>query len=90
MPRRSHTRLLAVLVIIAIGVVLWSVGPVPNESLEDAPSDNAPAAEAEGGLSAAESPVAAMLALGDTTESVRATEGTPLAVRTGRWEYGPS
>jgi hypothetical protein len=43
MPRRSHTRLLAVLVIIAIGVVLWSVGPVPGEPLEETPSDSVPA-----------------------------------------------
>jgi hypothetical protein len=45
MPRRSHTRLLAVLVIIAIGVVLWSVGPAPSEPLEDAPGNSLPVEE---------------------------------------------
>jgi hypothetical protein len=42
MPRRSYTRLLAVLVIIAIGVVLWSVGPAPSETLEETPGDSVP------------------------------------------------
>ncbi|MET0330182.1 MAG: J domain-containing protein [Dyella sp.] len=87
MPRRSHTRLLAVLVIIIIGGVLWSVGPTPSEAPEEAPGDSIPA---EYGLGIAGLPLVVPLALGDTTESVRTSEGTPLVVRADRWEYGPS
>jgi hypothetical protein len=87
MPRRSYSRLLAVLAIIIIGVVLWSVGPVPSEALEEAPSESV---SDEYGLGATMLPLMSPLALGDTMESVRASEGTPLVVRAGRWEYGPS
>ena len=82
--RRSHTKILVLLAVVATGTLLWSIAPLsslPETALIPEPVNE---------VSQPESLASQVLSLGMSAESVRAIEGDPEAVHDGRWEYGPS
>jgi hypothetical protein len=78
-------KLLIPVALVAIGILFWgisAVAPPPDDTADSATSDN--------DAKPADAPVAPMLAVGMSPETVRAIEGDPVAVRDDLWEYGPS
>jgi hypothetical protein len=84
-PRRSRSKWLALLIVIAVAVLLWNVAPISLVTdFTPTPTATAPSADETDASSA---PV---LTLGMSARSVRAIEGAPDTIEGDRWEYGPS
>jgi hypothetical protein len=83
MPGRTRSKWLVMLATVAVGVLLWSVAPL-SSSPENTP------AHADDDASASESTATPMLALGMSSQNVRAIEGDPVSIHDDRWDYGPS
>jgi hypothetical protein len=90
-PRRSRSRLLTLLLaVVAVGVLLWSVVPIPSS-----PGTSPQSSSDDDGSDVVEpvarvDPVARVLTLGMPAETVRAIQGDPVTIQDDRWEYGPS
>jgi len=88
--RRSHTKLIVLLIIVAAATLGWmahdaSSPPAASDNAEDASAlSSAASTPAEAGASEA------TLHVGMTADEVREVEGEPLAMHGSLWEYGPS
>ena len=82
---RPNLKWLIPIALVAIGILFWGVStvvPQPDGTTDSVTNDN--------DANPAEAPAAPMLAIGMSTENVRAIEGDPVAIHDDLWEYGPS
>lgn len=84
---RRRGKLAAWLVVLALGMLAWSMVEVASRAgaaPDDAPDVAAQPMQADGQVQGP------LLRAGMSPEDVRAIEGEPLAIRGELWEYGPS
>ncbi|WP_233842619.1 J domain-containing protein [Dyella sp. 2HG41-7] len=84
-PRRTNVKWLIPIAVVAIAFLFWGASAVAPSS--DGANDNP---THDGDTSSVEAPATPTLALGMSTENVRAIEGNPVVIRDDVWEYGPS
>jgi hypothetical protein len=88
--RRRHSRLAALLVVVALLVLAWSMYSISSRTGSGGIAEES-ALPVDTGAVARGHPVdAPVLRLGMSAEDVRAIEGDPLSTHGDLWEYGPS
>ncbi len=83
-PPRVRPTMLILLVVVVLGVLLWSFAPLSS------PESTPATTPADTDAHPHETVSAPSLSLGMTPAEVRAIEGDPLIVHRDRWDYGPS
>ena len=87
---RSHGRIAVLLVIVALGVLGWTMHTASLSSSSANADDDAAAQTGAGSVSHESASDGLMLHMGMSGDEVRALEGEPLAMHGELWEYGPS
>lgn len=83
-PPRARPTMLILLVVVVLGVLLWSIAPLSS------PESTPATSPADTDTHPHETASVPSLSLGMTPDEVRAIEGDPLIVHRDRWDYGPS
>ncbi|BDU21873.1 hypothetical protein DYGSA30_33300 [Dyella sp. GSA-30] len=84
-PRRGPSKVTILFALSVTAALFWCTDPLPFlPEVSHAPYIAPSTAEMP------EKPVVSTLALGMSSENVRAIEGEPTLIRDDRWEYGPS
>jgi hypothetical protein len=87
---RSHGRIALLLVIVALGVLGWTMHTASLSSSSTNADDDTAAQSGAGSVSHEAASEGVMLHMGMSSDEVRALEGDPLAMHGDLWEYGPS
>lgn len=87
---RSHGRIALLLIIVALGVLGWTMHTASLTSSSANADDDTTAQSGAGSVSHESASEGVMLHMGMSGDEVRTLEGEPLAMHGDLWEYGPS